>query len=210
MRTEGELYRLDLERLTAKLGMQQHVIFYNRFVELDELNEFIGAADIYVTPYLNQAQITSGTLCYAFGCGKAVVSTPYWHAEELLADGRGVLVPFRDSGSIASAVNGLLQDEARLGAMCERAYLLGREMIWAHIARHYFSHFARHVPITGITTDVGSPSRPWPNSRWNSPSSRWTTSSGSRIRPASSSMPSTRCPATPRGTAPTTTRELSS
>ena len=130
-----------LERLAAKLGMKQHVIFYNRFVELEELNEFIGAADIYVTPYLNTAQITSGTLGYAFGCGKAVVSTPYWHAEELLADGRGVLVPFADSGSIASAVNGLLRDEARLGAMCERAYLLGREMIWDHVARHYFASF---------------------------------------------------------------------
>ena len=130
LRTEGELYRLELERLTAKLGMQQHVAFYNRFVELDELKQLIGAADIYITPYLNKAQITSGTLCYAFGCGKAVISTPYWHAEELLADGRGVLVPFRDSGSIASAVNGLLQDEARLGAMCERAYLLGRETTW--------------------------------------------------------------------------------
>ena len=189
--------------------MQQHVVFHNRFVELDELKEFIGAADIYITPYLNRAQITSGTLCYAFGCGKAVISTPYWHAEELLADGRGVLVPFKDSGSIASAVNGLLQDEARLGAMCERAYLLGREMTWDHIARHYSPHFARRVPITGITTGVGSPSRPWPNSRWSSPSSRWTTWSGSRIRSASSSMRSTRCPATPRGTARTTTREPS-
>ena len=75
--------------------MTQHVAFYNRFVELEELKQFIGAADIYITPYLNKAQTTSGTLCYAFGCGKAVISTPYWHAEELLAEDRGVLVPFQ-------------------------------------------------------------------------------------------------------------------
>lgn len=141
LRTEGELYRLSLERLTAKLGMQQHVAFHNRFVELDELKQLIGAADIYITPYLNRAQITSGTLCYAFGCGKAVISTPYWHAEELLADGRGVLVPFKNSGSIASAVNGLFEDEARLGAMCERAYLLGRQTTWDHVAQHYLTSF---------------------------------------------------------------------
>ena len=81
--------------MTQDLGIKKNVIFYNRFVALRELVEFIGAADIYVTPYLNPAQITSGTLAYSFGCGKAVVSTPYWHAEELLADGRGVLVPLR-------------------------------------------------------------------------------------------------------------------
>lgn len=141
LRTEGELYRLELERLTAKLGMQQHVAFHNRFVELDELKLLIGAADIYITPYLNKAQITSGTLCYAFGCGKAVVSTPYWHAEELLADDRGVLVPFKDSPAIASAISGLLQDEARLRAMCARAYLLGRETTWERIAWRYFTSF---------------------------------------------------------------------
>ena len=210
LRTEGELYRLELERLTAKLGMQQHVAFHNRFVELDELKQLIGAADIYITPYLNKAQITSGTLCYAFGCGKAVISTPYWHAEELLADGRGVLVPFRDSGSIASAVNGLLRTK-RASVRCASV-----PICW--VARRPGStspattspHSARHAPITGITTGVGSPSRPWPNSRWSSPSSRWTTWSGSRIRSASSSMRSMRCPATPRGTARTTTRALSS
>ena len=81
---EGERYRLSLERLAEDRGVKAHVIFYNRFVSLDDLKEFIGATDIYLTPYLNEAQITSGTLAYVFGAGKAVVSTPYWHAQELL------------------------------------------------------------------------------------------------------------------------------
>ncbi|MHC5538746.1 glycosyltransferase family 4 protein, partial [Singulisphaera rosea] len=108
VRHQGESYRLGLERLARDLGIEDHVIFYNRFVELDQLTEFIRAADIYVTPYLNPAQITSGTLAYSFGCGKAIVSTPYWHAEELLADGRGVLVPFADPRSLAREICGLL------------------------------------------------------------------------------------------------------
>jgi glycosyltransferase involved in cell wall biosynthesis len=141
VRAEGEAYRLSLKRLAEKLGITPHVAFYNRFVELEELEQFIGAADIYVTPYLSKAQATSGTLCYAFGCGKAVVSTPYWHAEELLAEDRGVLVPFRDSAAIAMAVCGLLDDEARLDAMRRRAYLSGRGMIWSQAAHHYFASF---------------------------------------------------------------------
>ena len=119
------------------------MIFYNRFVELNELTEFIRAADIYVTPYLNPAQITSGTLAYSFGCGKAIVSTPYWHAEELLADGRGVLVPFADPQALAREICGLLRDEPRRLAMCEQAYGLGREMIWDRSAHHYMESFQR-------------------------------------------------------------------
>ena len=141
VRAEGEHYRLSLERLAEKSGMTQHVAFYNRFVELEELEQFIGAADIYITPYLTKAQATSGTLSYAFGCGKAVISTPYWHAEELLAEDRGVLVPFHDSTAIATAVCGLLKDEARLDAMRKRAYLSGRAMIWSQVAHHYFASF---------------------------------------------------------------------
>jgi glycosyltransferase involved in cell wall biosynthesis len=143
LRTEGERYRLSLERLAERLGVTQHVAFYNRFVEDEELKQFIGAADIYLTPYLAKAQATSGTLCYAFGCGKAVISTPYWHAEELLADGRGVLVPFKDSEAIAGAVTGLLGDPARLQAMSEQAYRLGREMIWSWTAQHYAESFRK-------------------------------------------------------------------
>ena len=119
VREQGERYRLSLERLARDLGIKKHVIFYNRFVELNELTEFIRAADVYVTPYLNPAQITSGTLAYSFGCGKAIVSTPYWHAEELLADGRGVLVPFADPQALAREICGLLRDEPRRLAMCE-------------------------------------------------------------------------------------------
>jgi glycosyltransferase involved in cell wall biosynthesis len=141
VRDQGERYRLSLERLVRDLGIGKRVIFYNRFVELKELTEFIRAADVYVTPYLNAAQITSGTLAYAFGCGKAVVSTPYWHAEELLADGRGVLVPFADSKALAREIRGLLGDEPRRAAMCEQAFRHGREMIWEQSARHYMKSF---------------------------------------------------------------------
>ena len=156
VRAEGESYRLSLERLAEKLGMRQHVGFYNRFVELEELEQFIGAADIYITPYLTQAQATSGTLCYAFGCGKAVISTPYWHAEELLAEDRGVLVPFHDSAAIATAVCGLLEDEARLDAMRKRAYLSGRGMIWSEAAHPISHRSARRAASTGIIMALGS------------------------------------------------------
>ena len=149
VREQGESYRMSLERLAQDLGVKQHVIFYNRFLELHELTEFIGAADIYITPYLNPAQITSGTLAYSFGCGKAVVSTPYWHAEELLADDRGVLVPFADSAALAREVIALLEDEPRRHAMRKRAYLLGREMVWSHVGALYANVFrrARQSPV---------------------------------------------------------------
>jgi glycosyltransferase involved in cell wall biosynthesis len=143
VREQGERYRLSLERMARDLGISNHVIFYNRFVELKELTEFIRAADVYVTPYLNPAQITSGTLAYAFGCGKAIVSTSYWHAEELLADGRGVLVPFADPRALARAIGGLLSDEPRRTAMCQEAYRLGRAMVWAKSARLYMESFQR-------------------------------------------------------------------
>lgn len=143
MREHGETYRLSLERLAQELGIKRNVSFYNRFVELDELKEFLSAADIYITPYLNAAQITSGTLAYAFGCGKAVISTPYWHAEELLADDRGILVPFGDSQALAREVIGLLKDDTRRHSMRKRAYLLGREMIWSRVAEQYMESFER-------------------------------------------------------------------
>src|SRR5207247_5690563 len=142
-RRQGEAYRYSIERLASDLRVRKHVVFYNRFVELEELKEFLGVADVYLTPYLNPAQVVSGPLAYAFGCGKAVISTPYWHAEELLAEGRGVLVPFRDSAALARELIGLLGDEVRRHAMRKRAYLAGREVTWSRVADRYLESFHR-------------------------------------------------------------------
>jgi glycosyltransferase involved in cell wall biosynthesis len=142
-REQGEKYRHSLERLAKSIRVEKNVIFYNRFVEIEELKEFIGAADLYITPYLNEAQITSGTLAYAFGAGKAVISTPYWHAAELLDHDRGVLVPFGDSRAIAREVISLLRDDTRRHAMRKNAYKLGREMVWSNTAKLYMRSFER-------------------------------------------------------------------
>lgn len=141
MAREGEKYRTSLEHLADDLGVGKHVVFYNRFVTAHDLKEFIGAADVYLTPYLNEAQITSGALAYVFGAGKAVVSTPYWHARELLADERGVLVGFRDTAAIADAVCGLLDNPARLKHIRHRAYATSRTSIWPTVARRYLETF---------------------------------------------------------------------
>ena len=141
LREHGEAYRLSLEILAKKNKVEKNVIFYNQFVDLENLKEFIGAADLYITPYLNEAQITSGTLAYAFGAGKAVVSTPYWHAAELLAEDRGVLVPFGDAPAIAREVIGLLRDDTRRHAIRKNAYRIGREMIWSNVAQMYMRSF---------------------------------------------------------------------
>lgn len=138
---EGERYRLSLERLAEDRGVKEHVIFYNRFVSADDLREFIGATDIYLTPYLNEAQITSGTLAYVFGAGKAVVSTPYWHAQELLADDHGVLVPFRNPQAITDGVCGLLDDPQRMEKIRADAHAMGRGMIWPAVAERYLASF---------------------------------------------------------------------
>jgi glycosyltransferase involved in cell wall biosynthesis len=142
-RTDGETYRLSLEWMAQEKGVEGQVIFYNRFVSLEELVKFIGAADIYITPYLNPAQIVSGTLAYTLGAGKAVISTPYWYAEEMLAEERGVLVPFRDPAALAEQVIDLLDNEAKRHAMRKRAYLYGRQMVWPQVARHYLENFER-------------------------------------------------------------------
>lgn len=141
LRAEGEAYRLKLERLANDLGVQKHIVFFNRFVELDELMRFIGSADIYLTPYLTESQITSGTLAYAFGAGNAVVSTPYWHASELLANERGKLVPFRDGKKIAEAVIDLLNNDPLRHAMRKNAFHTGRSMIWSKSAEQYMDSF---------------------------------------------------------------------
>ena len=137
VRDRGEEYRLSLEQLVVKTGAENHVIFLNRFVDLQELTELIGAADIYVTPYLKREQITSGALSYGLGAGKAIISTPYWHAAELLADDKGILVPFDNPDAIARAINELLSDEKRRRAMARNAYRTGRQMVWSNVARLY-------------------------------------------------------------------------
>ena len=143
LRNEGETYRLSLQRLARDKNVDSHVIFYNRFVSLEELNEFISAADIYVTPYRDPAQITSGTLAYTIGAGKAVISTPYWYAEEVLADERGVLVPFHDPAKLAEGVIDLLDNDSKRDAIRKRAYMFGREMIWSQVAQRYMESFER-------------------------------------------------------------------
>ena len=137
----GEEYRVYLNRKVKERGLQDHVIFHNRYVSNDELIKFIITADIYLTPYLSKEQIASGTLAYAIGCGKAVVSTPYWYAEEMLADERGRLVPFRDSEALAETLDTLLSDEIVRNRIRKNAYILGREMIWRQVAINYLQTF---------------------------------------------------------------------
>jgi hypothetical protein len=139
LKNEGNAYRNSIEALVDQLGLDNHVVFHNRFVNLDELLGYIGVADIYVSPYPNKQQITSGTLAYAVGAGKAVVATPYWHAEEMLADGRGRLFPFGDSETLAKNVNDLLDSPEELATIRKRAYAHGRPMVWKEVARSFLS-----------------------------------------------------------------------
>jgi glycosyltransferase involved in cell wall biosynthesis len=143
----GEQYRESLIQMTKDLGVENNVMFINKFVELDELFRYIGAADVYVTPYPNKEQATSGTLAYAIGAGKAVVSTPYWHAEEMLSEGRGRLVDFGSSEKLADAIINLFDDEVERHAIRKRAYMYGRNMLWSQVAKDYIdlSHYVlRH------------------------------------------------------------------
>ncbi len=164
LRTDGETYREGLEALVRKNKLEHNVLFRNRFVELSELTDFIGAADLYITPYLGEAQITSGALAYAFGAGKAVISTPYWHAAELLKDQRGMLVPFADPGAIAREASGLLRDEKRRKAMSENAYRLGRDMVWSNTASLYLRSFKRAWRNVAVATSIAQPLRDSPHS----------------------------------------------
>ena len=141
LRQQGEGYRHELQRLAERLGVSRHVRFVDRYVDLPELTAALAATDIYITPYLNEAQSVSGTLAYSYGLGNAVVSTPYHHAAELLADGRGELVPFADPGAVATAVIGLLSDPARIGAMRRAALRAGAEMGWSRVGERYVSLF---------------------------------------------------------------------
>jgi glycosyltransferase involved in cell wall biosynthesis len=140
---EGERYRESLQAMAAQCGVASQVIFNNRFVSAEELIEHVGAADIYITPYRQEAQVVSGTLAIALGAGKAIISTPYWHAKELLADGRGVIVPFDDPRSIAQATIQLLDDDAERHAIRKRAYLYSRSTTWQKTAQAYMASFQR-------------------------------------------------------------------
>jgi glycosyltransferase involved in cell wall biosynthesis len=140
---DGESYRLSLQQMTRTLSVDRNVMFHNRFVSQEELVEFIGAADIYITPYLNPAQIVSGTLAYTVGAGKAVISTPYWYAEELLSANRGVVIPFANPDALSAAIMRLLDNEAERHAMRKHAYLTGRQMVWPNVARLYMRTFER-------------------------------------------------------------------
>ncbi len=142
-RQEGERYREGLVALAEELGVSSQLILNNRFVSAEELIEHVGAADIYITPYRQEAQVVSGTLAIALGAGKAIISTPYWHAKELLAEGRGVIVPFDDPGAIATAVLRLLENDAERHAMRKRAYLYSRATTWPKTARAYMTSFQR-------------------------------------------------------------------
>ena len=141
VRDQGEAYRESLTARVRELGVEDHVVFLDRFVDHATLLQFISMCDVYVTPYLNEAQMTSGTLAYSFGLGKPVVSTPYWHARELLADGRGVLVPFGDAAAIGNEIAELLTDDDRRLAMRKRAYAVSRSMTWERIAERYMAAF---------------------------------------------------------------------
>ena len=143
LRREGEKYRASVQALAKEVGVESQVTFHNRFVSPEEMVQFIGAADIYITPYRHEEQVVSGTLAYALGAGKAIISTPYWHAIELLDDRRGALVPFQNPGAIAQKTIELLDTPATRHAMRKRAYLFAREMVWKRVAQGYMESFAR-------------------------------------------------------------------
>ena len=166
VRNEGEAYRGRLVARAAELGVSDHVVFVDQFVDLPLLLDFISMCDVYATPYLNEAQMTSGTLAYSFGLGKAVVSTPYWHAKELLADGRGTLVPFSDSKATGTAIAALLTNDVLRHAMRKRAYASSRAMTWPQTGKRYLAVFdsvaASHASAgRSIETPKGGPRMPW-------------------------------------------------
>jgi glycosyltransferase involved in cell wall biosynthesis len=143
LRREGDRYRQSLQNLAKELGVEASVIFHNRFVSPQEMVELIGAADIYITPYKHKAQVVSGTLAYALSAGKAIISTPYLHAMELLDDERGALVPFDNPEAIAAKTVELLDNDTARHAMRKRAYLYARDMVWSRVAQKYMKSFER-------------------------------------------------------------------
>jgi glycosyltransferase involved in cell wall biosynthesis len=149
MRQQGEAYRESLTARVRSLGIEKHVVFFNQFVDQATLLDFISMCDVYTTPYLNEAQMTSGTLAYSFGLGKAVVSTPYWHAKELLSDGCGILVPFGDAKALSTEIVGLLTNDVRRDSMRKLAYAASRSMTWVQTAKRYLTAFDTESSNTG-------------------------------------------------------------
>jgi glycosyltransferase involved in cell wall biosynthesis len=145
LRREGQDYKLQLERMVSDLGLQRNVVFHNRFVSDSELFGYLCAADIYITPYLHKEQLTSGTLAFAVGAGKAVVSTPYWAAQELLGDGRGKLVRFGDSKHLAKSISEILNNNSLFHGMRKLAYEYGRSRTWPKVGRTYWRLFNSHL-----------------------------------------------------------------
>ena len=143
VRAQGEAYRESLVARARRMGVLDHVVFLNQFADQSTLLDLIAMCDVYVTPYLNEGQTTSGTLAYSFGLGKAIVSTPYWHAADLLADGRGILVPFADAAAIGKEIVGLLVDDGKRNAMRKQAFAASRSMTWAGVAKRYMEAFER-------------------------------------------------------------------
>ena len=147
---DGEAYRFELQRIVEELGLQDNVLFYNQFVSDERLHNFLCAADIYATPYQNREQLTSGTLAFAVGAGKAVVSTPYWAAEELLSDGRGKLIAFNKPKELSEAIIELLRDPAAFSRLRRRAYDYGRTITWLTVGQRYWELF-RQKPLLAAT-----------------------------------------------------------
>lgn len=150
LRHSGEEYRIFLLRLVKSLHLEQHVIFLNEFINEQDLFKYLCACDVYITPYLNEAQITSGTLSYAVGVGSAVLSTPYWHATELLAEGRGLLFDFNDSGKLASLLTHLLESPDEMKRLKDKAGAYGRKITWTKAGRKYLelaTSVLKEVPV---------------------------------------------------------------
>lgn len=156
---QGERYRESLQRRVKELGLDENVRFVDEFVELERLLAFIAASDLYVTPYLHEEQVVSGTLSYALAAGKAIISTPYWYAKELLAGGRGVVVPFRDPKALSDAMLSLIDDPRRMEAVREAAYRFGRQMVWPQVGKAYAALFEQVIkepspsPVTAKPRD---------------------------------------------------------
>lgn len=156
LRHDGEEYRFELQRIVAELGLQDNVMFYNQFVSDERLSHFLCAADIYVTPYQSVEQLTSGTLAFAVGSGKAVVSTPYWAAEELLDEGRGKIIPFNDPKKLSDTLIEILKDESLLNKLRRKAYDYGRTITWPMVGKQYHDLFSSmQIPAKTLKTFPG-------------------------------------------------------